>query len=131
MLSAPTDKLRRKSRSFTSAPISAIIGHAALARGRNPSTIFAVPFLAASSSAPIGGIMGDGPPQKITFAEMRESGIRGVQFLGIGRLDSTRQKMLLFFLTPWMLLKIFTSPLLPILKSPRRGEGHDVQPDFN
>ena len=88
MLSAPTDKLRRKSRSFTSAPISAIIGHAALARGRNPSTIFAVPF-------------GDGPPQKITFAEMRESGIRGVQFLGIGRLDSTRQKMLLFFLTPW------------------------------
>jgi len=42
--------------------------------------------------------------------------------------------MLLFFLTPWMLLKIFTSPLLPILKSPRRGDGRrgaDVQPDFN
>ena len=33
--------------------------------------------------------------------------------------------MLLFFLTPWMLLKIFTSPLLPILKSARRGEGHE------
>jgi hypothetical protein len=63
-------------------------------------------------------------PQKMAFVEMRESGIRGVQVLGIGRLDSTRQKMLLFFLTPWMLLKIFTSPLLPILKSPRRGDGH-------
>jgi len=34
----------------------------------------------------------------------------------IGRLDSTRQNMLLFFLTPWVLLKVYTSPLLPIVR---------------
>jgi hypothetical protein len=57
-------------------------------------------------------------PQKMAFVEMRESGIRGVQVLGIGRLDSTRQKMLVFFLTPWMLLKDLRSQCLshdPIL----------------
>ena len=42
--------------------------------------------------------------------------------------------MLFFFLSPWMLLKIFTSPPLPILKLPPQGDGHrgaNVRPDFN